>query len=126
MNEFDDKMREALRAGHRVEIGGQEIGDVRTLVTEIFRFRSKLLAVSSVVKIACAWVMTIVAAVFAFLAEDERSRLLWGLGCVFAIISLSTLWNFHWMMLNRNAVLREIKRLELQLSETVRGERRQP
>ncbi|MGE3174823.1 MAG: DUF6768 family protein [Planctomycetota bacterium] len=116
MSEFDDDVKRALRAGHKLEIEG-EIDSVRSLVTEIFRFRSSLIAVSSVVKIAAFWAFAVVAAVFTILAEDDRSRLLWGLAALFSAVGVGILWNFHWMMLNRNAVLRELKRIELQIAD---------
>jgi len=116
MSEFDDDVRRALRAG-QMEGGEGEIDSVRSLVTEIFRFRSKLITAGSVMKIVAFWAVAMVAFVFTFLAEDDRSRLLWAFGALFAAISLSIVWTFHWMVLNRNALLREIKRLELQIAE---------
>jgi Family of unknown function (DUF6768) len=119
MTEFDDDLKRALRAGHKLQIDGDvdgEIDSVRSLVTEIFRSRSKLITVSSVAKIAAFWVFAVVAAVFTFLAEDDRSRMLWGFAALFSATGVGILWNFHWLVLNRNAVLRELKRLELQIA----------
>ncbi len=116
MDEFDDKLQQALRSGQRIEIGADEIGTARGLIAEIFCFRSKLIAVTSVVKIATAWVLASVCAIMTFVADGERARFLWGFGSLFALVSLGILWQFHWLMLNRNAVLRELKRLELRIT----------
>ena len=57
MDDLDDKLKQALRAGKRIEIGADEIGSARGLLTVIFRFRSKMIAVASVLKIVAAWVL---------------------------------------------------------------------
>ncbi|MCR9245592.1 MAG: hypothetical protein NXI31_11210 [bacterium] len=115
MDDFDDKLKSALR-GERIEIGGEEIGSARGLVTELFRFRSRLITIGSVVKIVVAWGLAVTATIMTFVVEDRDERFYWGFGALAAIVSLGILWQFHWMMLNRNAVLREIKRLELQIA----------
>ena len=70
----------------------------------------------SVAKIVAAWMLTVLCAVMTFVVEGERERFLWGFGALFSVVSLGILWQFHWMLLNRNAVLRELKRLELQIA----------
>ena len=114
MKEFEDKLTAAMR-GQRVEIGGEEIGTARGLVNELFRFQSRMITISSVVKIAVFWVLTLVATVMTFVVTDADARFYWAFGALLSLTSLGILWQFHWNMLNRNAVLREIKRLELQL-----------
>lgn len=116
MDDFDDKLQHALRSGQNIEIGADEIGTARGVVAEIFRFRSKQIAIASVAKIAAAWLMAVACAVMTFVADDERARFLWGFGALFSLVSLGILWQFHWMLLNRNAVLRELKRLELRIA----------
>jgi len=56
----------------------------------------------------CAWNM--------FGAEDVRETLLWSVGVVLAMLAVSMLKIYFWMELNKNAVLREVKRLELQIA----------
>jgi hypothetical protein len=113
MDEFDDELKTALRSGQRVEISADEIGTVRGLLTEIFRFRSKLIAVGSVLKIAAFLVAAIGGFVWAFVADSERGRFLAAFVSLFAAVSVGVGWQFHWALLNRNALLRELKRLEV-------------
>lgn len=115
MDQFDDKLKQALRSGQRVEIGGDEIGSVRGLVTEIFRFRSKMIMVGGIVKIIAFWAIALGGFVMTFLAETERGMFLWAFVSLFALVGLGILWQFHWALLNRNAVLRELKRLEIEV-----------
>ena len=48
-------------------------------------------------------------------AVDIDERLLWGLGALFGFHAVSMLKMWFFMEMNRNSVLREIKRLELAL-----------
>lgn len=114
MDEFDDKVKAALR-GQRIEIGGDEIGTARGIVTELFRFRSKMITFGSVIKIVVCWALAVLCTIMTFVVDDPDERFYWSFGALLSIVSLGILWQFHWMMLNRNAVLREIKRLELQI-----------
>lgn len=120
MDELDDQLKQALRSGHRVEVGGDEIDSVRGLMTEMFRFRSKLITAGSVIKIAILWVMTAVTLIMTFVTSDPHQQFLWAFGCLISAISLGILWQFHWAMLHRNAMLRELKRLELQIAGLMR------
>lgn len=114
MDPFDDKLQRALR-GQRIEIGGDEIGSARGLVTELFKFRSRLITAGALVKLVAFLAGVLVCFVCTFTAGDADARFLWAFGCLVSLIGLGIQWQFYWMMLNRNAVLRELKRLELLL-----------
>lgn len=49
-------------------------------------------------------------------AAEVRDMLIWGGGAAFAFSGLSLIKLWFWMELQRNATVREIKRLELQVS----------
>jgi len=51
------------------------------------------------------------------MAADVDERLLWGLGALMAFHAVSMLKLWFFMEMNRNSVLREIKRLEIALLE---------
>ena len=51
-----------------------------------------------------------------FNVEETKELLKWGLGSVLFMISVSMLKIFAWMQMDKNALLRELKRLELQVS----------
>lgn len=50
-------------------------------------------------------------------ASDVDERLLWGLGALFGFHAVSMLKMWFFMEMNRNSVLREIKRLEIAVLE---------
>jgi len=60
------------------------------------------------VLVYCAW--------NAFNATDARATILWSAGAIWAAIAVAMLKMYFWMELNKNAVLREVKRLELQIA----------
>ena len=67
--------------------------------------------------IALFLVLAVVAGIGMFVAEDIVTRILCGIalhGCIL-IIGFVKLW--YWMLTNRNAANRELKRLELQIAE---------
>jgi hypothetical protein len=51
--------------------------------------------------------------------ETTREMVAWATGFVFFCLTVSMLKVWYWMELNKNAVTREIKRLELQLARLV-------
>ena len=56
----------------------------------------------------CAWHM--------FEATDARDTVLWSVGAIIAMLGVAMLKMYFWMEINKNAVLREVKRLELQVA----------
>jgi len=51
-----------------------------------------------------------------FEVEETKELLKWGIGSVIFMIGVSMLKVFAWMQMDKNALLRELKRLELQVS----------
>lgn len=51
-----------------------------------------------------------------FNAKATADLLKWGLGTVIFLIGVSMLKIFAWLQMDKNAILRELKRLELQIS----------
>ncbi|WP_431166204.1 DUF6768 family protein [Tenacibaculum halocynthiae] len=51
-----------------------------------------------------------------FESEETKELIKWALGSVVFLLGVSMLKIFAWLQMDKNAVLREIKRLELQVS----------
>ncbi len=49
-------------------------------------------------------------------AEEVKQMLLWGAGMGMGMMAVGLLKTWHWMQMDKNAVLREIKRLELHIA----------
>lgn len=117
MNELDRKIQEALRK-EDAELF-REVGDepsIVEMVMDTFRGRTRFLSMIAVfwgiVFMVCA-----VLSVIKFLqAEATRDLLMWAtifIACMLFILMMK-LWYF--MEMNKNAVTREVKRVELQIA----------
>lgn len=49
-------------------------------------------------------------------AVDVREVVLWSVGAIIAMLGVAMLKMYFWMEMNKNVVLREVKRLELQVA----------
>jgi len=83
---------------------------------DVFRGRQKFLASISFVYTFVFLGVSVWAAIEFFQAEEMRSQLLWVVVFIAAIHAVSMLKMWYFMQMNRNHVVREIKRLELQIA----------
>ncbi len=117
MKELDKKIQEALRE-EDAELF-RDFGDVPSMfemVMETFRGRHRWLAMLAVVWTLVFMVLFILAAIEFFDAEANRDMLMWAAACIVCMSAVSMMKVWYWMELNKNAVTREIKRLELQIA----------
>lgn len=122
MNDIDDKIREALQAEDAelfAEYGGEQ--SMLTMVMETFRTRSRWLVLLGIVIGIVFMVLAIVAAARFFQAETVREMLAYSTGFVFCLLAVGGMKVWYWMELNKNAVTREVKRLELQIARLSRA-----
>ncbi len=94
----------------------EDPGPIRELLFS--QFRGKMLVSSLLVYIYVILfsALAVFCGVQFFLAETTRDWVMYGVGFTTAvgIVNVVKLW--YWMLANRNAVTREVKRLELQVS----------
>ena len=116
MKELDRKIRETLGADEAQLLGPFGEPPLWEQFTDTFRGRYRWLNVLTLVAILAFAVFAIVSAVCFFQAEGLREMIAWagGFGLGLIAISFGRLW--FWLLLDRNAVLREVKRVELQLA----------
>ena len=117
MSELDDKIRAALRkedAELFAEHGGEQ--GMFEMVADTFRGRSRWMTVLVYASLLAFLGLAIFTAVSFFQAESTRDQIAWAVGFVYSMIVISGLKVWYWMQMNRNALTREIKRLELQVA----------
>lgn len=56
----------------------------------------------------CVWQMVA--------TSDVRATVIWGVGALWTALAVAMLKMYFWMEMNKNAMLREVKRLELQVA----------
>lgn len=116
MNDLDRKIREALAPDEAELLGPPGDLPVGEQVREMFRGRLRWVSLLVVVGGVAALVLMIASIVYFFRAESTKEQIAWagGFGLGLIGVSFSRLW--FWLLFHRNAVLREVKRVELQLA----------
>jgi cytochrome b561 len=113
MNELDRKIREALPPNEAELLGPLDEPSVWEQVKQLFQGRLRWASALVVIGGVAFTVFMVVSAVCFFRAEGVREMLAWagGFGLSLIAVSFSRLW--FWLLLHRNAVVREVKRVEL-------------
>ena len=116
MDELDRKIREALPADVAALLGPPVEAPLGQQVRELFQGRLRGVSVLVAAGGAAFAIFTVVSAVCFFRAENTKEMIAWagGFGLGLIAVSFSRLW--FWLLGDRNAVLREVKRVELQLA----------
>jgi hypothetical protein len=116
MNELDRKIRETLTAEEAALLGPLGELPLRQQLIELFGGRLRWVSLLVVVGGLAAAVLMVVSVVCFFRAETEREMIAWagGFGLGLIAVGFSRLW--FWLLLERNAILHELKRVELQLA----------
>jgi hypothetical protein len=117
MTDFDQKMRSALSADETEDFARLSAPALLEQVIETFRGRNRRLVILAVV-MALTW--TIVGGVSAyqfFHVEEIRAMIAWAGAFGFSLLTVALVKIWYWMELNKNAVTREVKRVELLLTQ---------
>lgn len=116
MEDIDKLIKETLteeEAKFYEELDEQDIFD---MVVGVFKGKNKWMFVM----INIIQILTFIAFVYCvvqfFNVTETNDLIKWGLAGFLAIFATTMLKMFTWMQMDRNAIVREIKRLEIQLS----------
>ncbi len=114
--DLDEALREALAAGAR-----DERDTVASLIADSFRGQSRPLALLTLAA-QIGLVAGAAASAAAFFAADAtRSQILYATLFLWAMMAAGMIKAWFWMQIHRNRVLREVKRLELQVAALADG-----
>ena len=86
------------------------------MIWGLFRGKNKWLLVMMNIVTLVFFGLFIYCLVQFFNVETTKELLKWGLGSLMFLFGVSMLKVFAWMQMDKNAILREMKRLELQVS----------
>ena len=119
MNDLDNKIREALSAQDAElfeEFGGEQ--GLMEMIVDTFRGQRRWMVVLGVIYSIVFFVLAIITAVLFFKTDPESTRdlIMWAMGFMFCNFAVAMLKMWYFMEMNRNAVTREVKRLELQIA----------
>ena len=117
MNNIDAKIRRALEATD-TDLADEFDGDqsMMEMVFDTFRGTQKWLTFLSIFWGLVFMAGSVFSIIQVFKAQETREIILWGLGFVFCFSAVAMMKVWFWMQMNRNSILREIKRVELQVA----------
>ena len=117
MNNIDAKIRRALEATD-TDLADEFDGDqsMMEMVFDTFRGTQKWLTFLAIFGSFVFMAGSVFGIIQLFREQESRELILWGLGVVFCFSAISMMKIWFWMQMNRNSILREIKRVELQVA----------
>lgn len=116
-NEIDSMIREALSkedAARFESVGGEQSPFAEAM--SLFQGRSRLFSFMAVVVMIAMLALAVFAAIKFMETGRVRDMILWGAVCFIALSGVTTMKIWSWMEMSKNAIRREIKRLELQVA----------
>jgi hypothetical protein len=113
MNEMDRKIRAALPPGEAELLGPLDEPSLWEQEKEMFRGNLGWASMLVVIAGVASLVFLVVSAVFFFRAEGVREMLAWAGGFGLGLIAVSFCRLWFWLIMHKNAVVREVKRVEL-------------
>ncbi len=114
MPDMDQTIRDALPGQDRAlfdETGGEQ--SFLEMAAGSFAGRNRWLTVLIMVAGVMFFGLTLYTSIRFFEAESTRAMIAWSVGCIICLFAVSFLKMWWWMELNKNTLMREIKRLEL-------------
>jgi hypothetical protein len=115
MSDIDEKIRAALKA--EFESDGEAEPPLPAQIAATFMGRTRWLAGGSWIMLAVYGGLAVFAAVRFFQVQAVRDLILYAAAFVACVVATAIVKVWYWMLLNRNSVCREIKRLELRIAE---------
>ena len=116
MTEFDDRIRQALRAESDNVWKDVEEQGLFEQALGVMRGKHKSLTVIANAVMVLFFAMTVYSVVRFFAAETTQTQMAWSVVFLTSnmIVAMLKLW--FWMQMDKNTVIREVKRLELQVA----------
>tara|TARA_R110002072_G_scaffold97239_7_gene213764 strand:- start:13190 stop:13573 length:384 start_codon:yes stop_codon:yes gene_type:complete len=116
IEDIDKLIKETLTEEESKFYDELEEQNVLQMVYGLFKGKNKWIMVMMNVMTLIFFGLFIYCLVQFFSVEATRDLLKWGLGGIVFLLGVSMLKIFAWMQMDKNALLREIKRLEIQIS----------
>lgn len=114
--EIDVLIREALSAEEAKFYDELEEQNLPQMVGGLFRGKMKWFTVMTFIITPVLFAFAVYCGFQFYQADNARVMMLWGTGAFFLLTGVSYLKLFNWMQMDKNAIMREIKRMELQLA----------
>jgi len=121
MNNLDEQIRSALGPDHAGMLGAPEEGErVDELVISAFKSRNRAWTIFGVIFSLVFVALFIYCAVAFFDAQQTKHQIAWGIGASLCMLAVVAIKIWFWLEMQRLAISREIKRVELLTARLIR------
>lgn len=114
--EIDEMIRDALAEEEAQFYDSLDEQNLPEMVGGLFYGKMKWLVILTMIIQVIMFGLAVYCIIQFFQHDDIKSMIRWGAGGFFFLISTSFIKLYHWLQMHRNAMLREMKRLELQVT----------
>ncbi|MEQ9591631.1 MAG: DUF6768 family protein [Cyclobacteriaceae bacterium] len=114
--DIDVLIKEALSEEEAKFYDELEEQNLSQMVGGLFQGKMKWVTVMTFIVMPVLFAFAVYCGIQFFNAQGMREMMLWGAGAFFLLNAVSYVKLFNWMQMDKNAILREIKRMELQLA----------
>jgi len=116
MEEIDQLIKESLSQEEAQFYDELDEQSLLEMVTGLFRTKNRWIMIMMNIVTMVSFVLLIYCVVQFFNAEETNDLIKWAVGGGTCLLTVSMLKVFSWMQMDKNAILRELKRLELQVA----------
>lgn len=116
MNDFDNLIKETLSKEDADFLQGMEEDSLFQQMTSNFKGKLGWVSIYALIMTLVFFGLSIYAAIQFFDASGTKELLMWATIFMFSVLTMSLLKTWQWLQMDKNRILREIKRLELQIS----------
>ena len=113
--EIDELIKSALSQEEAIYYNELEEQSLLDMAIGVYRGKLKWLAILTAVVMIAVFGLAVYCLIQFLDAENTKDMILWAAGMFGAMMVSSMLKLFHWMQMDKNAILRELKRVELQV-----------
>ena len=115
-NNFDDLAKEALSQEEFEFMTNVEEQNVFEMLMGLYKGKQKWLSIYILFIIFIAFGFTIFSAIRFFQVDDVKQMMMYGAAGFLGLIMTAMLKFWFWLQMDNNTILRELKRIELQMS----------
>ena len=115
MEEIDHLIKETLNQEEAAFYDSLEEENIIEMFIGLFKGKNSWIMIVMNIMIFVFLGLFVYCCVQFFNVESTKELIIWGFGGMLSILSVSMLKVYAWMQMDKNAILREMKRLELQV-----------
>ncbi len=120
MEHVEEELRRVFEGdGERGPMDTEREESIADMIARSFRGQTRWLTLFAGVKIVGTLAVATLAAVLFLTAETTKAQIAYASLFVASLVGCMLWWMWYWLLVQRNAQTREIKRLELQVAKLV-------